>query len=162
MTVFIAKSINGGLSLGSEHNRARLKQHLRDNPGMTYRIEAQLPESEKQRKFYHGAVLPLWAYLNGWDYEDSEILRFLHHEAKKEFNGEMVMLDKKMVKRGKSSKGKLQHLVESLVTYLEENYAIDREKVLSPSEYKYWRDVVYSNGGPETYIAYLKELNHLA
>lgn len=159
--VFLAVSDDGKFSLGSPHNRARFADDLKENPGARYRIERITPESRKQRGFYHGAVLSLWAYLNGWDYKDHEIIDFLHHEAKKEFNGEMVMLDGRKIIRGKSTKGKLEKYLDRIIDYLEEEYAIDRNVVLNNNEYKKWEDTIYPFGGPEHYLDYLIELNKI-
>ena len=45
--------------------------------------------------------------------------------------------------------------------WLEDNYGIDRNKVLDPKQYRKWRDEVYPFGGPDTYIDYLLELGLL-
>jgi len=149
------------INVGSDYNRRRLQDWLNKNEGSRGMIEALLPESRKQRKFYHAAVIPLWAYLNGYDYRDHEILAWLHEEAKREFNGEMVILDGKAKIKGKSTRGQLNDYVEKVVTYLEENYAIDRFQVLEPNDFKKWRDEIYPAGGPDCYLDYLKELGRL-
>ena len=138
-----------------------IKEYALKHEGGKFELLPYTPESRKQRGFYHGAVLPLWAFLNDWDYKDSELLSFLHEEAKKEFNGEMVVLDGKRVIRGTSSKGALQTHIENVILYLEEQYGIDRAKVLNPEQYKDFRDRIYSEGKYEDFIEYLIDLKVL-
>src|SRR3990167_2055810 len=128
------QSINGKLVLG-DYNSAQLRDDLQKNPNARYRIERLSPESKAQRGFLHGAVYPLWAFLNGWDWRNNNILGFLHGEAKKEFNGEMVVFDGKPSKRGKTTKGVLNEYTNKIVDYLEDQYAIDRSKMLNPDEF---------------------------
>lgn len=157
-----AKAQNGSLNMGSDLMRENFRKFLLNHEGVKIEFNPVLPESRKQRGFYHGAVLPLWAYLNNWDYHDKDILDFLHHEAKKEFNGEMVMMDKKMVVRGKSTKGELgKGFLERVVDYLVDNYGINPMSVLNPEMYKDFRDRIYGNGQYEDYISYLEALNLL-
>lgn len=154
--IFQATSNQGNLSLGSDYNRARFKDFLKKNDGIRLKIEPQLPESKHQQGFYHGGVLALWAYLNGMDWRDSEVLDWLHHHAKQEFNGEAVVLDGKATRMGKSTKGKLNEFVNTVIDYLEEQYGIDRFKVLDPKDFKYYRDKIRDQvNAPETYIDYL-------
>lgn len=49
-------------------------------------------ESNKQRRYYHGAVIPLWAFLNGQDHRDGQVLADLHEAAKLEFNATTVIV----------------------------------------------------------------------
>ena len=164
MPVFLGQSKDGHLSMGSEYNAIRFRQDLRANDGARYRIERLTPESGKQRRFYHGGVLPVWAYLNGYDYKDSNTLDWLHHHAKNEFNGEVVMLDGKPTKKGKSTKGALNKgYLDRIIDYLEDQYGIDRTQVLDPEQYKYWRDKLLPSGETEylNYIDYMLSLNLL-
>lgn len=146
---------DGGFDFGERTEQ--LKAWLKKNAGARLELIHLLPESRKQRKFYHGAVLPLWAYLNGHDYKDSDVLHWIHEYAKAEFNGEMVIFDGKPQKRGLSTKGKLGVYVEKVIEYLVEQYAIDQREVLDPERYKYWRDVLFPSGDTacDNYIDYL-------
>lgn len=155
----------------SEYNRAILNDYIHDikNDGHIIAIESRSPESKQARRYYHGAVIPLYAYLNGYDYRDSEILGFLHKHLAEEFNGEIVMLDGKQVKKGKSTKGLLTKndqqgsgYVDRVIDYLEEQYGIDRNKVLNTEHYQDFIDRVYMNGQYEDYIDYLKDLGFLS
>jgi hypothetical protein len=160
---FLAQVQDGKISFGTDYNRARFVEKAKKvgNPARI-RIEFLSPESQGQRKFYHGAVLTLWAFLNGWDYKDSDVLDFLHNEAKNEFNGEIVILDGIKKKRGKSTKGELNHgYLERLIDHLEDQYGIDRRKVLNPNHYKDFRDRIYMEGKYDTYIDYLLDLRLL-
>ena len=162
MPTFLAQSKNGRLSASSEYTAALLRKDLAENDGARYSIERLTPESGKQRRFYHGAVIPLWAFLNGYDYKDSNTLEWLHHEAKKEFNGEVVMLDGKPAKRGKSTKGALNKgYLERIIDYLEEQYGIDRTQVLNPEKYKDFRDRIYPYSTYDSYIDYLIDIGLL-
>lgn len=120
-----------------------------------------LPESRKQRKFYHGAVLTLYAYLNGLDYRDNEVLDFLHEELKREFNGEDIILDGKRKRMGRSTRGHLKEYLDRVIDYLEEQYGIDRGIVLNPELYKKFRDEIYGEGEFDTFIDYMKSLKLL-
>lgn len=147
--------------------KAKFREYLKENGPCRLTITHNLPESGKVRRFYHGAVLPLWAYLDGKDHRDHQLLADLHELAKLEFNGEIIVIGGEMKKVGRSSKGwQLQEFVERVVTFLEEQYGIDRAQVLNPEDYKYWRDVVVttysvSADAPDTFIDYLVETGKL-
>jgi hypothetical protein len=165
----LGKIIRGKLAL-SNWSRSEYNKFLADpkNEGRVIAIQDRVPESKKQRDFYHGAILPMWAYLNGWNYRDGDTIGYLHEDAKREFNGEIVIRDGKKVRRGKSTKGLLGEndqqnsgYIERIISYLEENYAIDRNKVLNCEHYKKFRDEIYSAGEYDSYIEYLKSLHFL-
>jgi hypothetical protein len=165
----LGKILKGGLII-SPYNRATMEAFFKDpaNEGIIVSVQSRTPESRQVRGFYHGAVLPLWAYLNGLDYRDSKVLAFMHEHAKREFNSEIIFIDGKEIKRGKSTAGILNEndkqnsgYLERVITYLEENYGIDRMKVLNPEHYKDFKDRVYSVGEYEDYIAYLESLGFL-
>jgi hypothetical protein len=165
----LGKISKGKLEIG-KYNRKLLNDFLKNpsNENIVISVESRTPESKNVRRFYHGAILPLWAYLNGWDYRKAERIEYLHNHAKMEFNGEIDMLEGKEIKVGMSTKGLLiendKHnsgYLERIINYLEENYGIDREKVLNPEHYKKWADEVYSVGMCDDYIAYLRELKFL-
>jgi hypothetical protein len=146
---------DAGLDFG-ERNRALFKQYLKANPGVLLKITPMLPESNKQRRFYHGAVLPLWAYLDGKDYRNSEVLADLHEIAKFEFNGHEVIVDGRKMNVGRSTKGReLAPYLERVIEHLVDNYGIDPSDVLEPKKYKEFADTVFMEGNYETYIDYL-------
>lgn len=140
-----------------ERNKVYFKQYLKANPGAVLRITPVFPESNKQRKFYHGAVLPLWAYLDGKDYRDSAVLRQMHEVAKLEFNTEYVVVKGRGYRLGKSTKGReaLTEFLGRLLEYLVNNYAIEPSLVLDPQHYKNFIETIYMHGKFETYIEFL-------
>lgn len=159
---FVGSFVSTGLSFGSAYNTARLRKYAKENIGQSFELRPRVPESRKQRGFYEGAVIGLWIYLDGNDYRDSRIHKHYHHEANKEFNGEIIIRGGKTEKIGKSSKGILNggH-VERVMAYLDENYGVDTATLCDPEKYKYFRDVIYATGEYDTYLDYLKSLNIL-
>ncbi len=162
MTVFLCRAKeDGGLDM-SEYQRATFRQEVKDSAPHRMRmvLQKEVPESNKQRAFYHGAILPLWAYYDGKDYKSSTVLNDLHEVAKVEFNPQIVIVDGKEHKIGKSTKGKLQDgYLERIIDYLVENYAIDPLKELNPDTYKIWRDTIYPYSTKyDDFISYLLDL----
>ncbi len=142
----------------TEYQRATLKEFIKENAGRRLRmvIEEMTPESRNQRKFYHGAVIPLWAYLDGKDYKDGLVLDQLHEIAKREFNGEVIMVAGKAQLVGKSTKGLLaKGFLERVIDYLVENYGIDPAKVLNVDLYKKFRDEIYGFSQYDTFIDFM-------
>ena len=165
----LAKIVKGQIAF-SEYNLKVWNDYKKNakNEGSVIAIQDRIPDSKNIRGFYHGGVLPLWAYLNGWDYRSGEVIGYLHEDAKREFNGEIVLKEGKPVKIGKSTKGLLAEndqqnsgYVERVISYLEQNYAIDRNKVLNHNHYKWWRDTIRSFGANDCYIDYLIEVGTL-
>lgn len=155
---FVARiTRDGGLEFG-ERNRVIFKRYLAEHPGMVLKISPVLPESGKQRRFYHGAIIPLWAYLDGKDYRDHQVLADLHELAKLEFNGEVITVGGELKKVGRSTSGKLRDgFLERVIAYLQEQYGIDPSVVLNPAEYKRFNDEIFMHGKHDTYMDYLKE-----
>lgn len=157
--IFSGKVNQTGTALELED---RFKEWALKHKGVRIVIEPFVPESRKQRKFYHGAVIPLWVYLDGRDYKDPEKLDQYHEVAKREFNGEVIKIGKKVERVGKSTKGVLNKgFLEKVIDYLIESYAIDPSKILNPEEYKRFRDMIYMDGAFEDYIDYLKAKSYL-
>lgn len=160
--MFTARSQNGTLDFGSDHSRTLFVKDLRENNGRLYEIKRVLPESRNQRGFYEGAVIKLWAYLDGNDYKSSKIVKQYHENANREFNGEDLVINGKCKRVGGSSKGKLNSgMLENVIMYLEENYAVKREECMNHEHYKQFRDEIYMEGNYDTYIDYLISLNRL-
>lgn len=152
---------DGKLTFSNPQKRASLARFLVEYSGVALVITALLPESTKQRRFYHGAVLPLWAYLNDLDYHNHDVLNWLHEQAKEEFNGKFVVLDGKSKKMGQSTKGNLNAFCERVIDHLEAQYGVDRSKLLEPKNYKHWNNTIRPYGGPDNYIDYLLEIRLL-
>lgn len=150
---------DGGMEF-SEYERAKFKTFLKENPGMRLQIEPMMPESKKQRGFYHGAVIVLWAYLDGKDYRDGLVLDQLHEIAKQEFNGEVIVVNGKAHKVSKSTKGLLNKgYLERVIDYLAENYGIDPGLALNPALYEKYRDEIYPfTDKYDTFIDYMRDL----
>ncbi len=157
MSKFYAKAReDGGLEFPSGFARDKFRAYLKENIGLRLEISPIVPESPRQRAYYHGAVLPMWAFLDGLDYKDVGILEQMHEIAKREFNGEIIVVNGKKQKVGKSSKGLLNSgYLERVIDYLVENYAIDPGAVLNPDQYKYFRDAIFPVSDHEDYIDYL-------
>ncbi|MGA8902708.1 hypothetical protein [Bradyrhizobium sp.] len=126
---------------------------------MRFTMKPDLPESGRMRRYYEGAVVPLVAfYQEGMDHHDGEDRRKVREWLNQEFNGEMVNIDGKMQGVGRSTKGRehLQPFLERVLDWLNENYNPPSE-ALDPEKYKNWRDTIFPDGGPTTYIDYLIE-----
>jgi len=158
---------DGGMEFG-ERNRVYFKQWLKANPGAVLKITNVLPESNKQRAFLEGAVIPLVTfYQQGMDYRNSDDNRRVREWLKAEFNGELVWIKQKDApskpqKIGKSTKGRevLQPFLERVVTWLIENYA-PPDVALNPKEYELWRDTIFPTGECDSYLEYLNAMGVL-
>lgn len=145
--------------------RDRVLNHCAHNVGQRFVLSDLLPESRQQRKFFEGAVIPMWVYLDGKDYKDSSICRDYHEIAKLEFNPKVVITHGKARTIGGSTKGKLQknEICDKVIDMLEKEYGIDRTVVLVPADYKHWRDTLRSfKDVPFEYIDYLISLKKLS
>ena len=147
----------------SDHTRDKITKFFKENPGIRITIEPQVPESKNQRAFYHGAVIVLWAYLDGKDYRDSLVLEQMHEIAKREFNGEIMMVNGTPHKVSKSTKGLLNKgYLERVIDYLVESYGIDQGTFLNPEIYKKFRDEIYPYTSKyETFIDYMRDIKLL-
>lgn len=146
----------------SDRTKWYLKKFIKENPNLPFELKTLLPESNTQRGFFEGGVLPLWVFLDNKDYKDSRIIKQYHEYSKQEFNSEIVVINGKPRKVACSTKNKLnQGFLERVIGYLEDNYGIDSSKVLDPKKYKHWHDAIFPYGGPETYIDYLVSVNVL-
>lgn len=146
------------------YQRATLKDTIKENAGSRLRliIEKETPESNKQRRMFEGGYIPLWVYLDGGEWRNSDVLAQYREVAKRQFNGAYVMIAGKSELVGQSTKGVLNEgFLEKLGDFIEEQYGVEKNNVLNPEEYKYWRDKVFPYGGPETYIEYLITLGKL-
>jgi hypothetical protein len=141
-------SKDGGLDFG-ERNRAVFKAYMRDNPGMVLKITPVLPESDKQRRYFEGCIVPLVAhYQEGMDHRSSDDCRRVREWLKMEFNWEPVKIGGFTQRVPKSTKGRdaLQPFLERVVEWLQENYAPPPE-ALDPEKFKVWRDTIFPSGG---------------
>lgn len=152
------------LAFGS-YTKMWLKKFMKANPDMPFEIVPLLPESVKQRGFFEGAVIPLWAFLDKNDYRNSNVLKKYHEYSKLEFNPEIVIIGGQPRKVGGSTKRKLNEgFLEKIIGYLEDNYGIDSSKVLSPQLYKKFRDEIYPSDTAmkyDTFIDYMIDIKIL-
>jgi hypothetical protein len=149
------------LDFGSEFNRSRFAQFLRDNVGVRFKIDPYTPESSKQRAWFEGALIPFLTYhQENLDWQDTDDLAKVRHWLKTEFNGTIVTVGDKAIKVPKSSKGELNRgLIERILDWAgEQGYSIE---LLDIAMYQDWRDRIYGMGGPTTYIEYLESIGKL-
>jgi len=153
--------VNG---LNFEDNRDAFLKHCKFNIGKRFIIQDLEPESSDQRGFYHGAVIPLWVWLDGYNHRDSVKNLQYHEYAKEEFNPEILIIGGKQRKVGASTKNKLKGengIINKVIDFLEEQYGIDRNEVLNPAQYKHWKDAIYPYEGADNYIDYLVSIKKL-
>lgn len=154
---------NGKLDFGDKIRTEKARRFAMKNNGERFWLDTMLPtDSYQHRKFYHGAVLRLWVYLDGNDFRDSDTLDDYHDWAKVEFNGEAKTINGKTHRVGGSTKGKLaKGYTDRVIDNLEEQYGIDRNRLLNPKHYKEFMDTIFMNGEFENYIEYLLFLGWL-
>lgn len=150
-----------GLSF-SDYHKQKLKEWIAKNPNTPFQIVPVLPESNKQRGFFEGALCPLIAfYQEGMDHRNHIDVTKVREWLKLEFNSDFVTIRGKTNKIALSTKNQLNKgFLEKVIEYLVENYSPPSES-FDPSKYKRWRDEIYPFGGPETYIDYLITINIL-
>lgn len=152
----------GKMEMQTDFMRERFKIFLKNHEGARIEFVPIVPESKNQRKFYHGAVIPLWVYLDGKDHRNSDILEQQHEIAKLEFNSTLVVSNGKTYRIGQTSKQKLATgFIETIIGYLQEQYGIDPMKVLNPIEYKKWKNEIYPFGGADNFVDYMVEIGLL-
>lgn len=145
---------DGGMDFG-ERGRVYFKQYLASNPGALCKIVPLLPESNKQRRFLEGAVIPLVTfYQEGMDHRNSDDCATVREWLKLEFNAESVRIAGKYQKIPKSTRGRgaLNAFLEQVVEWVQDSYGPPAE-ALDPAGFKLWRDTVMD--GPDNYIDWL-------
>lgn len=152
---------DGSLDFGLRNNEA-FRHWRKNNVGALLKITPVLPESDKQRRFLEGAVIPLVTYYQeGMDHRNADDCRRVREWLKAEFNGQIVHLSTpEGIINGhriaKSTKGReaLNAFLEKVVEWLQDNYSPPLE-ALDPAHFKLWRDTVMD--GPTNYIDWLIE-----
>jgi hypothetical protein len=79
---------DGGLDPGSDYNRARFKDWLKNHVGKRIRIELDEPESRDLRRYFEGAIVP--EVCDSWEWCDpksADDLLACRELLKTEFNG---------------------------------------------------------------------------
>lgn len=80
MSVWLLKATpDGGMDFGSDLNRARLKEHLKEHAGKTYRLEYVQPKRSLSQNNYY------WLYLGIIARETGDHEKALHEFFKQEF-----------------------------------------------------------------------------
>jgi hypothetical protein len=148
---------DGGFDFPSDLAHDSLVEDVKKHVGTKYEIKRLVPESKYQRGFYEGAVIVLWIYLDGKNHHSSQLQNQYHDFANLEYGGEILMSHGKSHLVGTTSKGKLNERIEQVIEMLEEEYGIDRTKVLDVKDYKYFINEVYMHGEYFDYIDYLKK-----
>ncbi len=151
----------GGMEFPSDYARVRFKEFLKKNPGMRFKAEPLTPESNHQRRFFEGAVVPFFTYYqDNLNWREPDDLRKAREWLKLEFNGEFILIKDKVHKVPKSTKGKLNKgFLDRVIDWMAENGY--KTELLNPDEYKRWRDEIYSTGVADTYLDYLIEIGKL-
>ncbi len=140
----------------------RTIRQFKEGSEVNITIEKKKKESRKQRGYYFGACLTVWAYLNDLDWKDKEVIDGLHEIAKKEWNRGVMIVDDVAQVFGKSSRnGNLQPLIDGVIQHLEDEYGIKRQDCLDPEDYLYWKDVIFPSGDCDWYIQYLSKIGKL-
>ncbi len=144
--IFIAKAKDGAFDLGSEYNRIRLKEYLKENDGKVFRIQkASNPVSEEMRGYMFGAVIPFLRQIDtgAWrELSDEQVYEVL----KKNFNYFEAYnpLTKRTERYGQSvmnkscSNVKASEFIMRLADWVLENYG---QTLPDSEEYKNGRDM---------------------
>lgn len=144
-TLFEAKIVNGGLDFGSDHNRIRFNQYLKDNPGKRVKIQKyENPVSDEMRGYMFGALIPFLRQISpdSWPAMDDDQI---YEVLKKNFNYFEAYnpLTKRVERFGQSVMNtscknlKAMEFIERIGQWVEENY---NQTLPDPEEYKRWRD----------------------
>ncbi len=139
--------------------RKQFKKYLADNGPMRVKLVLDVPESNRLRGWFEGALVTLVCfYQEGMDHHSPADRRQVREWLKAEFNGDMVAVRGTVLKIARSTKGRavLAPFCERVKDWLFENYQPPAE-ALDPERYKTWRDTVFPYGGPDNYLDYLVE-----
>lgn len=158
--IFKARAQKGHLNMGSEYNRARFADFLKKNDGIRLKIEAEMPESSKQRGFFEGAVLPMIAfYQEDLDHRNWKDIKKVHEWVKTEFTPEIVVINNVARKIAGTTKNRLKELIEFVLDWMnDQGYQIE---LLNPNDYKKWKDEIYPYADIDNYIDYLVDIKKL-
>ncbi len=144
-----------------EYNSRLIKDKVTEN-GSPIRghICFDLPESRQQRKFLHGALIPLWCYYDNNDYKDSEVLERYFDDFMLENFPEVLKIHGKVKTFGKSSKGSamLNKVTERIIDMLVADYGLEyTSPALLPATFIEWRDELASFSN-EHFLEYMERM----
>lgn len=156
--IFKARLEKGRFDFGSPEARQEFSEFSEKNKGELVKIELYLPESEKQRGFFEGAVIPMIAfYQEGKNHRNPDDCREIREWLKIEFNPQIVIVNDTLHKIASSTKGLLNKgFLEDVVGWMtDQGY---KTEYLNPLLYKDWRDRVFpltKETDPDNFIDYL-------
>lgn len=159
----IIQSDNGRMKFRRKAKRGQFKDLLKKR-GIRFRIEQLTPESEQLRRYFEGAICPMFAFFQDYlDHRDWRDVKQAREFIKVHFNGELMEVDGIIERVPVSTKGRevLKRVTNEAIDYMEDHYGIDRKLVLDPKHYEHWRDTVFPYGGSDNYIDYLVDLGRL-
>lgn len=160
---YYAIAQNGKLNM-NEYTKKAFVDFLRENEDMRVQILPLLPESQKMRGYFEGAVVPFVTFFQeGMNHRDYKDVRKVREWLKTEFNGDFVVLGGKSHRITKSTKNILKGFLESVMDWMgEQGYPIE---LLNPDDYKRWRDEIFPSGeinDPDNYIDFLVNIGKLS
>lgn len=137
---FLIQAKDGRFTFGSDFAKKQFLHFVKENPNIWYTLQPTKRESQKQRGYLEGGVIPAYA---SWQYgidprdrttEAAETRRFLF---KRDFNGEVIKdRNGDPTRIPTSTKGVLNDVVSRYTEWAQENGA----PVPNPDLYKMWRD----------------------
>lgn len=159
---YYAIAKNGRLNM-NEYTRKAFLDFLSENEDMRLEIRALLPESQKMRGYFEGAIVPFITFFQeGLNHRDYKDLKNVREWLKIEFNGDFLAVGGKTHKITKSTKTNLKEFIEKLMDWMgEQGYPIE---LLNPEDYKKWRDEIFPSGeitDPDNYIDFLVSINKI-
>lgn len=152
---------DGGMQFDEKYREAYIN-YAKKNPDRNMVIEPEHIESTNQRRFFEGGLITLFAYLDGLDYKDYQVIKDLReYVIKPEFSPGTMLVRGKTVKIGKSTKGELDIIIERMIDWMEHEYGIDRDQCMDTKDFKKFRDTIWGFSNYDTYIDYLVDMKRL-
>lgn len=147
------------LSFGSDYNRARFKQFLKDNIGKYGTIEPREKISMEARGYFEGALIPAYLEWSGVDPESIEQHEIIRETFKQEFNGMVVNgLENKPIVIARSTSRlsreefKSEFIAKIVDYFVENNITVPNVELYKKWKNK-WRDSI-------PLLSYWQFLNH--
>lgn len=159
---FVVRISNNGLGMNfaGPVAKAKFQEWAKQNRGRKIILTPIIPESKKMRGFFEGGIISLLTYYQeNLDHNNPDHREMVREWVLGEFNAGMVNIAGKARRVPLTSKGKLYEIIEKVIEWMEEQGY--NTNLLNPEDYKYWRDAVYSIGGPASYIDYLITIKKL-
>ena len=162
MAKFYAIAKSGSLRM-NDYTKKGFIDFLRENEDMRLEITPLLPESQRMRGYFEGAIVPFITFFQeGMNHRDYKDLHKVREWLKTEFNGDVVLLGGKQHRITKSTKNLLKGFMEQVLDWCgEQGYPIE---LLNTENYKKWRDEIFPTGeitDPDNYIDFLVQIGKL-